>query len=133
MTITVTNKHIDITDSGYCTLPTISPGIYTTNLLYYNWNSGELAPALISCGAKGGWSFQFSDKSKKKFSYSDINRLYYGTSVIIFESTKLQEFLPHIIKSTAEYVTTYSKLLAKAKDRLTHLEQLASNHPEAFV
>ena len=135
MTFKLTNNHIDFIGPagypGYLNLKASTT--YTTNLLYFDWQTGELAPLSIYCGPREGYYFQFSDNSRKPYSYSDINCFNVGTSVTIFASSKLPELLLSFIKATNEQISTHSRLLAKHQARLASLQSLANTHPEAFI
>lgn len=135
MTFKLTNNHIDFMGpAGYPGYFNLKPGkIYTTNLLYYNWDSGELASLTIYCGPKGGYYFQFSDGSRKTYNHYDIDNFSPSSSTTIFQATKLSDFLPIFIKHATTYVETHTRLLARGKARLIHLQQLANVHPEAFL
>ena len=134
MTFKLTNNHIDFTGpAGYPGYLGLKPGIYTTNLMYYNWDSGELAALSIYCGPKSGYYFQFSDNSRKAYNPHDINYFSPSSSTTIFQATKLSDFLPVFINHATTYVETHSRLLARGQARLTHLQQLANIHPEAFL
>ena len=134
MTFKLTDTHIDFAGKpGYPGHLNLKPGIYTTNLLYYNWDSGELASLSIYCGPKGGYYFQFSNGSRKLCNYHDIDNFSPSGSVTIFQATKLSDFLPAFIKHATTYIETHSRLLARGQARLIHLQQLANAHPEAFL
>lgn len=135
MAHTITDTHIDFDAfvSYYVYLDLKPSTTYTTNLMYFNWSTGELAPLSIYCGPRGGYYFQFSDNSRKPYSYSDINVFTVGASVTIFTTSNLSRFLPVFINATNEQISTHSRLLAKHQARLTHLQSLADIHPEAFV
>ena len=135
MAHTITNTHINFdTSVGYYYAPDLKLSTtYTTNLMYFNWSTGELAPLSIYCGPKGGRSFQFSDGSRKPYNYHDINNLGLSSSVTIFTTDKFSTFLPAFVKSTNEQISNHSHLLAKHQARLTHLQSLADTYPEAFV
>lgn len=134
MTFKLTNNHIDFDGSpGYPGYIDLKPGIYTTNLLYYNWDSGELASLSIYCGPKKGYYFQFSDNSRKPYGYQDIDNFSPSGSVTIFQTSKLSSFLPTFINHATTYVETHSRLLTRGQARLAHLQQLANIHPEAFI
>ena len=134
MTFKLTNNHIDFDGSpGYPGYIDLKPGTYTTNLLYYNWDSGELAPLSIYCGPKGGYYFQFSDNSRKPYNCHDINYFSPSGTITIFQSSKLSSFLPTFIKHATTYVETHSRLLARGQARLAHLQQLANTYPETII
>ena len=135
MAHTITDTHIDFdTSVSYYVYLALKPSTtYTTNLMYFNWSTGELAPLSIYCGPRGGYYFQFSNNSRKPYSYSDINVFTVGASVTIFTTSNLSRFLPAFTNATNEHISTHSRLLAKHQARLTHLQSLADTHPEAFV
>lgn len=135
MTFKLTDTHIDFSgDPGYPGRFNLMCGtVYTTNLMYYSWDSGELASLSIYCGPKGGYYFQFSDGSRRPYRPHDINYFSSSGSAVVFQSSKLAEFLPKFIKHTTTYIETHTRLLARGQARLTHLQQLANTHPEAFL
>ena len=135
MTHTITNTHIYFdSNPGYPSRLNLKfSTIYTTNLMYFNWETGELAPLSIYCGPRGGYYFQFSDNSRKPYSYSDINVFTVGASITIFTASNLSRFLPSFIEATNKHISTYSRLLAKHQTRLTALQSLTETHPEAFI
>lgn len=135
MNITITDKHIDFTGSNksYGHFPYIQSGLYTTNLMYYNFDTGELATLSFYCGPKGGYYFQFPNGTRKTYNYYDIDRFSPSGIVTIFRSGKLSEFLPKFVKYTTNYINTHANLLTRGQARLTHLQQLVSTYPEMLV
>ena len=136
MAHTITNTHIEFggSYSGYPGPLTLKRStLYTTNLMYYNWNTGELASLFIYCGPKGGHSCQFSNGSRKPFFYSDIDTFTTAGSTVIFRAENLQKFLPAFIKATTEQISIHSRLLTKHQTRLAALQSLTETHPEAFI
>lgn len=135
MAHTITDTHIEFgASAAYYYTPNLKfSTTYTTNLMYFNWNTGELAPLSIYCGPKGWRSFQFSDGSRKPYNYHDINYLGLSGSVTIFTTDKFSTFLPAFVKATNEQISNHSRLLARHQARLTHLQSLTDTYPEAFI
>lgn len=137
MTIKLTSPtHLDFSSyEGRDYLPKLSPGLYSTSLLSFDWSTGDLSPVSVFIGPKLGAYFQFSDKSRKPFYLHNVSRPtnFQKTGKTIFLSFDISNFLPSFITYATSYVNLHSRLLAKGQAQLAHLQALASTYPEHIL
>ncbi len=127
---------IHLARQGYSDyITSLKPGLYDTNLLSFNWETGDFVPVQIHVGRLGGIYFQLPDG--KRISYVSYRvafpSSYSKSGTTIFLASDLSKFLPAFLTYATDYVNRHSRLLAKGQATLTHLQLLASVYPEHIL
>ena len=127
---------IHLARQGYSDyISSLKPGLYDSNLLSFNWETGDFAPVQIHVGRLGGIYFQLLDGKRISYTSYRVARpdAYSKSGVTIFLSSDLSKFLPAFLTYATDYVNRHSRLLAKGQATLTHLQSLASVYPEYIL